>query len=1053
MRRTFAITALCLGLASGIASAAAASADTGPFLTIETGVHEAAINRIMLLPGGAGVLTVSDDKTARIWSLDHLQPRAVLRPPTGPGDDGALYAAAASAHVIALGGRVHDATGHFGVSIFTEPDLRPIGMISGLPAAVTALSFSPSGDALAVGMQDGAGVEVFDLKTMRVALTDTGYAASVSWIDCDAQGRFAVAAGDGKIRLYSADARPPTVVPVPNGDMPWGVAFSPDGKHLAVGDRQRPAVHMLDLTRMRFERDLDGGVNRGGSFNVVAFSLDGLQLYAAGSYVDLSGQLFVRRWDMRSHAASDIAVARDLVTDLRPTAYGVVFATAEPALGRIDANGHLADAQRARHLDFRDAERSGFRTSADGTVIELPSGGSGPNGESQHILFDVAAHDLRSPDLAPATLARPFAGAGGLAVTEWQNNHAPRVNGRLVELEAAETARSVAVLPSGAAAAIGTDFYLRLETASGELWRTATPAPVRAVNASADGRVIIAGLGDGSVHWYNRAYGEELVALFLDPATGRWVLWTPQGFFDHDHRADGLPDGRTLVGYRFNTPSRRNSEFVEIGQLYPLFFRPDLVGMSLRDDRFARHEIADQYARLGDVRSVLDGGLPPGVVLLAECGDDAAAGATTHCQGTTRADTRNPADKPGVDLQTSAANLRVRYRLDDAGSKVGTAIIRRNDAVIATDLAVDATGDHSRTEETSIALASGLNVIRITPVSSSGAIEGSADSGATLRVYRAASRDVAPPQATATPAQPPPARRHVTLYVLAVGVSHFVHPEFDLTNADSDAGAVADLMKAPDPPVYDEARVNLLVDKAATAANIIAGLQDIADHATPDDLVLIFFAGHGYDIDGKYYFAPSDLGADDPDLIHHLLDPNTHAADPEALDALFRREGLTQDRVLPIIQSIRASRLALILDTCFSATVAVEDSVIQRDLNSTVTNRLGHAAGRFVLSSAFTLAWDAAASDTDPAPAAAGNHGLFTAFLLRALQGEADLDHTGRIDIYKLAMYTKRNVERESANLPSVQQPAYFFAGSDFFELRAMATPIGVSGSPPAAAH
>ena len=141
--------------------------------------------------------------------------------------------------------------------------------------------------------------------------------------------------------------------------------------------------------------------------------------------------------------------------------------------------------------------------------------------------------------------------------------------------------------------------------------------------------------------------------------------------------------------------------------------------------------------------------------------------------------------------------------------------------------------------------------------------------------------------------------------------------------------------------------------------------------------------------------------------------------------------------MLPAIQSIQAARVAMILDTCFSASIATQDAVLRRDLNTTVTNTLGHAAGRFVLSSSTALALDSAGAAAD-LPRDADGHGLFTSFMLRALGGEADFDKVGRIDIYKLATFTKRAVERATAEMRQPQQPAFFFAGSQFFDLRAV---------------
>src|SRR5208283_2410703 len=157
--------------------------------------------------------------------------------------------------------------------------------------------------------------------------------------------------------------------------------------------------------------------------------------------------------------------------------------------------------------------------------------------------------------------------------------------------------------------------------------------------------------------------------------------------------------------------------------------------------------------------------------------------------------------------------------------------------------------------------------------------------------------------------------------------------------------------------------------------------------------------------DGRYYFAPSDIGAHDPALINRVRMANSEESYDKAVDAVFRAEGLGQDDLLPIVQGMQATRIALLLDTCYSATVADADAVLRHDVNDTVTNRIGHASGRFVLSGSFTEAFDSAAG-ADQAVGEEG-HGLFTSYLLRALQGDAGTDDAGRIDIYKLATFTR----------------------------------------------
>jgi hypothetical protein len=82
------------GLAcAGLTTALAAEGPPGePILRLETGIHTALIRRIGVDAAGRMLLTASDDKTARLWSLqdgrllnrDRGTPRGAT-PPTPPG--------------------------------------------------------------------------------------------------------------------------------------------------------------------------------------------------------------------------------------------------------------------------------------------------------------------------------------------------------------------------------------------------------------------------------------------------------------------------------------------------------------------------------------------------------------------------------------------------------------------------------------------------------------------------------------------------------------------------------------------------------------------------------------------------------------------------------------------------------------------------------------------------------------------------------------------------------------------------------------------------------
>jgi WD40 repeat protein len=67
-----------------------------PLLRIDPREHTARINRIASDEQGRWLVTVSDDKTAKVWDLRDGRLINTLRIPVGNGDEGKLYAVALS---------------------------------------------------------------------------------------------------------------------------------------------------------------------------------------------------------------------------------------------------------------------------------------------------------------------------------------------------------------------------------------------------------------------------------------------------------------------------------------------------------------------------------------------------------------------------------------------------------------------------------------------------------------------------------------------------------------------------------------------------------------------------------------------------------------------------------------------------------------------------------------------------------------------------------------------------------------------------------------------
>jgi WD40 repeat protein len=1000
-----------------VAFAPAAWADAaGPILRIETGMHGADINRLAL--SGGELITVSDDKTTRRWSLGDGQALGVWRTPIGEGDVGALYAVAAAGDTIVVGGRTAPPGGKAALYVLDRAGGQMRGSIGGFDEAVSALAFSRDGALLAVGQQGRGGLTLIDFAGRKLVAQDKAYGNTVQWLAFAPDGRLATSAADGKIRLYDVSLAKLAEASLPHGGFsrPWGLAFSPDGRTLAVGSLDRPGVQLFDAGTLKPLSFLGGAPQSAGALSVVAWSEDGATLVAGGSYKDGFGRRALRFWQLRGSVVAssrDVGVARDTISDVAMLPDGrAVYVSAEPSFGIIAASGQQVLHRTAEHCDFRDAWEQAFRVSRDGATVDFPS----VQGGKARFRFDLFEGALTLDPPPRADLQGPVASEAGLAMTDWRNTAIPRLNGRGIALEAHELVRSVAVVPGARAVAMGTDFYLRLERPQGETWRTIVPAPAWSVAASGDGRLIVAALGDGTIRWYGARDGKEILSLFVDPVDRRWVAWIPQGFFDHSRDQNGR-SGETLIGFQLDNGQSRAADFVSIGQLYALFYRRDLVLAQFRGGPREAKLVADQLARVGDVRAVLAGGLPPHLELIEAC--IRPAGATGCPSGSTRP--ARAIDRR-VTVAGAGSELFARYRVEDRGGGLGRVILRRNGAAIEGGAIVESEDRQQRVESVSVPLNPGGNSFRLITETANGAIQ-SADQADVVIEAKPAAATV-----TAAPAVP-----DVVLYLVAVGVSQYQIADFRLDNAANDARALGDLLRPPSPPVYDRAEVTTLLDGQATAANIAAALGAVGAKARPQDVVVIFFSGHGEAVDGKYFYAPVDFAARHPEQIDEARHAD-EARQGAIIDTLFREDGFGEAQLLPLLEKIQGN-LLLVLDTCYSATLATGDAVGERARNETIVRSVGHETGRFILAGARTLALDSSGGAAKGADA----HGLFTSYLLRGLDGDADLQHVGRINVAELLMFTKTAVREESRKLNLEQEPFYYFSGSNFFDIRAVA--------------
>ncbi|MBI3709480.1 MAG: caspase family protein [Proteobacteria bacterium] len=910
--------------------------------------------------------------------------------PIAPGAEGSLYAVALppSGRSIAVAGHTGiDWDGNAAVYFFNRESGAWVGRIGfgDIPTdAINCIAFSPDGKFVAVATNDDKGLRVIQLNPQSVRVVDSDYKDAILWLDFASDGRLVTSSSDGAVRLYDASFKRLAVHRT--GTLkPWSVAFKGDGAAIAVGFVNAAKVQILSGQDLRPISDLAGADGHAGALSVVAWAADGKSVYGTGTYAEANGRKAIRRWPLGGGKPADLAAADDTITDIKTRADGsLVFATAEPAWGVIAPDGKIALRRGAEKADFREGYREGFRVSADGAVIDFGFQGGG----RQRARFDVTAGTLELAPPARADLKASAESARGLTIVDWRNNERPKDNGQPIALGDKERARSVAVQSDGKGFVLGTDYFVRFYRDDRLAWHTAVTAPAWVVNVTEDGRFAIAGLGDGTIAWFRLADGSEALSLFAANDGKRWVAWTPEGFFDH---GDG---GEGLIGYHLNQVDQgrmRGGAFVRVDQLYSLFFRRDLVVRKFLGNADA--EIAAQLARICDVKTVLGRGLPPMLRLTEYC---LRRPGGERCQPVA-ADSQvrsGQAKLPPVLVDTP--DIVLRFDAEDRGGGTGPIVLRRQGAKVAADGRTRSVTGKVRQEERTVQLEPGLNIVSMSAFNAARQIESDPKERPSF-VLR-----------YETPKTDKPVLR-----LLAVGIDRFKNPAVpQLRNAAADAAGIVEVMKQDRKhEIFAEMDAILLTDDKATLAAIMQAFDELAARAKPVDIMLIFLAGHGVALDGKYYYVPHDLPA----------------VTPESL----RDSGLTHERLASALGKFPSARSAVILDTCFSGAFAVNDSILRDSRDQTIGKQISQESGRFIL---------AGSADQQEALDGIDGHGVFTGVLLKALSGAADRDKDGKVTIYEMGEYAKLRVPEVAKEVGQghQQKPRWFFNGDDMFDIRSV---------------
>jgi len=907
---------------------------TEPLLRIENGMHTAAITAVDMDKRRRFILTASLDKTARLWEASTGRLLSIFRVPSGYGRLGTLESCAISpdGSTVAVGGWTGPKNGNKSIYLFDAASGSLVRQLDEIPSVIFGLAFSKDGRFLAAVTGRGGGLYVWNTTTWTMAFHDNEYEEETHGMDFDTRGRLVTASYDGFVRLYAPDFHLITMRGLAGGREPANACFSSDGKLVAVGFNDSTRINILSGVDLSYQYTPETGKIGKGSLAAVGWSLDGKTLYAGGKRAKGDGWQFLQ-WSGRGKKPCRpmTAPVTDNMAAIYPFARNrLLVATHDPTLTVMGKHDRPIWINRAASADFYGPpDRLLLAPDCGDVQLSISSGG-----KRKTITFSLTekgakVHQGRIKNLH---LQPPATHSGELAITGWQHRNyrhytVPAMNNKPVNLEKFESSMSAAVRAGGTGCILGTDRYLRAYDQQGLLlWKQ----PVQscwAVNISANGRVVVAALRDSTIRWYRWEDGGEIMALYTEQDGRDWVLWTPGGFFDHS------PGGEKLVGFQINKGWRQVPDFISIEQMYNSLYRPDLFVHGFFTDN-QRYLVA---SRNMDVKKVIAAGLPPKVIL------DIA-----H-------------------TKTSKATVKARVQVFPGDGGLGKVIYRVNGIARVEETADKVKKQGNKlTLEKELPLEPGKNSIEVSAYNRSNEIESKPARFTVTRLSGRKGRSEKP-----------------SLFLLAIAVSDYRDHALQLRYPVADAKSFSQSLQHSAKKLFKTIMVKTLFDNEVTGKKLAVTFKQLAAEMQPDDVFVLYVAGHGLAADGNYYFVPWDL-----------IYKNEQSV---------VKQGISRDDLLSFLSLIPANKAVILLDTCNAGAFA-----------GGISRGLGEKAAIAKLTRATGRATIMASTDKQAAYEGYKGHGVFTWTLIEALRGQADRrgNRNGIITINELAEFVMEEVPK-----------------------------------------
>lgn len=247
-------------------------------------------------------------------------------------------------------------------------------------------------------------------------------------------------------------------------------------------------------------------------------------------------------------------------------------------------------------------------------------------------------------------------------------------------------------------------------------------------------------------------------------------------------------------------------------------------------------------------------------------------------------------------------------------------------------------------------------------------------------------------------------KKVAVLRLLSIGVSRYKNPALNLSFPALDASSLVTFFKGNGSRLFREVDATELLDQDATEKNVMQAFESLERRSLPEDVVIIYLAGHGDTLGNQWYFVPQDVAEPEKEL-----ELSTH--------------GISTDRLNQELKRIPSRKVLLLIDACYSGSLL---SSFRGYEDRKALSLLARSAGIHILA--------ASSRDQRASEVMELRHGVFSYLLLKGLGGDAVLraaDH--EVTVLGLASYLRNQLPDFGKKYNTEEQdPVSYSNGMDF---------------------